>query len=382
MKAWQQGYELDELKRLAAPFRQHLSKHTYGAFGLPKETDVALALKRKRFLFEETPGGEVGAAAIFKKAFVPSMRLDFAGREALFCKGDIHLEHLAGSPEMERVLLQNLLNKIDGKAVWVEVHAERTDTVAVLRDMGFGYVNSAIMASSDIKSLWIANSDPKNRSDEPMRDEDLLTMKVIQSNFASQGEIALALQELGELSPEWKKMDAPYNKRSALTGLAVYGYDQKDPTFINKPSLMPKDWKAKNPELLAASCGPTEAARHLPSVIKILDRIPAEKDRVRLMRLAPNGGLVARHTDIFDPTFGTRPGSLVRLHVPLITHPKVAFSMWDHEGNLETKNFETGSLFYCDVRKPHSIRNDSLDDRIHLVVDVVCNDAIREWLTA
>ena len=39
-KAWQLGYPLDDLKAIAAPFKEMLEPHCYGAFGRPTRFDL------------------------------------------------------------------------------------------------------------------------------------------------------------------------------------------------------------------------------------------------------------------------------------------------------------------------------------------------------
>ena len=41
--AWALGFELSFLKEVAAIFKKEFKPHTYGAFGLPKERDIANA---------------------------------------------------------------------------------------------------------------------------------------------------------------------------------------------------------------------------------------------------------------------------------------------------------------------------------------------------
>ena len=41
---------------------------------------------------------------------------------------------------------------------------------------------------------------------------------------------------------------------------------------------------------------------------------------------------------------------------------------------------KTGHFYYTDVRKPHAVENLSDVDRIHLVIDIRCNEHFRKWL--
>ena len=56
--------------------------------------------------------------------------------------------------------------------------------------------------------------------------------------------------------------------------------------------------------------------------------------------------------------------TLVRAHVPIITNGKVMFNI---EGN--EKNMKAGEVWAINNLKTHSVRNDSDEDRIHLIFD-------------
>lgn len=89
---------------------------------------------------------------------------------------------------------------------------------------------------------------------------------------------------------------------------------------------------------------------------------------VRLMRLA-GGSVIKEHRD-GDLAFeqGT-----VRLHVPVITNPRVDFRL-----NGSRVVMAAGSTWYLRLSDPHSVTNRGETDRVHLVIDAVAND----WLGA
>jgi|TARA_R110000822_G_scaffold84474_1_gene198298 hypothetical protein len=107
---------------------------------------------------------------------------------------------------------------------------------------------------------------------------------------------------------------------------------------------------------------------------KILDKIPAEKERVRLMKLEA-GTIIAKHTDKVDKDI--KSGRIVRLHVPVITNKNVKMFSW-LSGGLAEFHMAKGECWWLDVSLPHKVENNSETDRVHLVVDIYNNDTIKE----
>lgn len=95
------------------------------------------------------------------------------------------------------------------------------------------------------------------------------------------------------------------------------------------------------------------------------------------MRLAPGGGELTRHADIIDPEAGTKDGRLVRLHIPIQTHPACMFRAWTLRGEEGARHFPESSICYIDTRKPHAVVNGGPVDRIHLVVDAYSSAELR-----
>jgi len=107
---------------------------------------------------------------------------------------------------------------------------------------------------------------------------------------------------------------------------------------------------------------------------KILDKIPAEKERVRLMKLKA-GTIIAKHTDKVDKDISS--GKLVRLHIPVITNKEVKMFSW-LKGGLAEFHMAKGECWWLDVSLPHKVENKSDIDRVHLVIDIYNNDTIKE----
>ena len=111
---------------------------------------------------------------------------------------------------------------------------------------------------------------------------------------------------------------------------------------------------------------------------EILERIPAQFERVRVMRLKA-GTKIEKHTDKVDKSIGFDDGQIVRIHIPIKTDPKVIFSLYEGK---EKKDFffEKGNYYYADVTKAHEVHNTWDQDRLHLVVDCYSNTKIRELI--
>ena len=80
--------------------------------------------------------------------------------------------------------------------------------------------------------------------------------------------------------------------------------------------------------------------------------------RIMLAKLA-SGRSVARHID-------TSPSAVVphKIHVPLVTHPRVRFLIEEGDYSLER-----GRAYEVNNRRPHEVRNESELDRVHLIFD-------------
>ncbi len=105
---------------------------------------------------------------------------------------------------------------------------------------------------------------------------------------------------------------------------------------------------------------PTKWLERLPSVQKIMDALPCEIERTRLMALYP-GCEVPLHTD--EAVYWRER---VRIHVPIITDPKIEFHV---KGNFQ--HMGEGECWIFDTSKPHSVYNCSDKERIHLVMDTL-----------
>jgi hypothetical protein len=377
VKDWQRGYELALLKSLAAIFKADLGAHCYGAFGLPKERDVADALAEERLVWTNDGGDEPAGVAMVAQAKAPSTHRDFAEREAHIQAGDVLIRSLAGSTSAKARIIGALIDRTKGAALWAEGPVEAAETVELLADAGFAHVMTKVAASSDLRGLWL-RGEPQGRAPAPLAPADVPALAILHRGFASADEIAAVLAEADAAA--WAQHYSSYNKRGTWTAVALRGFDPADPSFIIKPAEMSRQWKAENAARLAETCDDTVLAERFPAAMALAARIPGDKQRVRLMRLAAEGGELTRHADITDPEAGTQDGQVARLHIPLRSPADCVFRGWAMDGAEHRVHFPEGALCYLDTRKPHAVLNPGELDRIHLVVDTFATPELRAWI--
>jgi hypothetical protein len=379
MKEWQQGYELEFLKALAVPFAAAYKPYSFGAFGLPKERDIATMLARNSLLYTKSADGSYAAAADLVILESGSHHTDFAGNDVHIPAGSAFIRHFAWTDEACGARVLNAaLERAAGRQVWWELHEENARAKQIADSNGLLWIATKVMASSDIKGLYASvNCQPR------LEPADEIAMKEVATEFLTPGEHANIVAELTKFA-DWAQHYSSYNKRQSWTAFALRGYVADDPTFIIKPREMSAKWKKENAALLDAQPSETIAMCHFPITRSIVEsRIPGGKDRVRFMRLAPGGGELARHADITDRDAGTKDGTVVRLHIPIFTSQLVEFSSWDHRGNHKTMAMHERGLYYLDQRKPHAVVNrDQERERIHLVIDTFSNEQLRSMLVA
>lgn len=107
-----------------------------------------------------------------------------------------------------------------------------------------------------------------------------------------------------------------------------------------------------------------------PLLRSVVDAFDCEKTAVRLMKLNA-GALIKEHT---DQDMHVEAGE-ARLHIPVQTNADVAFYIQeDRIPMLE------GECWYLNLSLPHRVHNAGITDRIHLVIDCMVNDWVRDLL--
>lgn len=114
------------------------------------------------------------------------------------------------------------------------------------------------------------------------------------------------------------------------------------------------------------------ALAHCPYLDKVIQSFDAEVRGARLLRLAP-GSVLKEHTDHED----TAKDGILRIHIPVVTNPDVVFLL-----NGTRILMEAGSAWYLRLRERHSVTNGGSTDRVHLLVDLVMNEALAAMLSS
>ena len=109
-----------------------------------------------------------------------------------------------------------------------------------------------------------------------------------------------------------------------------------------------------------------------PYVREVLAFFQCPQQSVRFLRLKA-GSIIRTHRDY---ELGFEDGE-VRLHIPVRTNPDLFFVL---DGRRVI--MREGEVWYNNLNLPHSVENRGSTDRIHLVVDCVVNDWLRDLLLA
>lgn len=96
---------------------------------------------------------------------------------------------------------------------------------------------------------------------------------------------------------------------------------------------------------------------------KLEDLVGGKVVRSEVINMLPNSR-IRSHVDRSDVLYLSR-----RFHIPIITNPNCTFTVEKEEFHLEQ-----GNLYELNNRRYHSVKNDSDENRIHLIIDVIPND--------
>jgi hypothetical protein len=113
-----------------------------------------------------------------------------------------------------------------------------------------------------------------------------------------------------------------------------------------------------------------EALERCPYIGEVLAAFHCPLQLVRLLKLAP-GSNIKEHRDY---NLSYEDGE-VRLHIPIQTNAEVEFAV---DGRPLAMG--AGECWYINFNLPHRIHNRGTIDRVHLVIDCVLNDWLREML--
>jgi hypothetical protein len=118
----------------------------------------------------------------------------------------------------------------------------------------------------------------------------------------------------------------------------------------------------------AASFADTELMQFCPYIQWVTQQFKCPLLAIRLLKLKA-GAVIHPHSD-----YGLYlEDGEIRLHIPIVTNELVAFFLEDERIYLRA-----GECWYMNLVLMHHINNKSEEDRIHLVMDMVVNDWVKE----
>ena len=108
----------------------------------------------------------------------------------------------------------------------------------------------------------------------------------------------------------------------------------------------------------------TAFLQNSPYLKTVLQTFLCPLQAVRLLKLNA-GSRIKEHR---DAELNFEKGE-IRLHIPIVTHPDVAFYL-----DSERMYLKEGECWYMNFNLPHHIANNSPIDSVHLVIDATVND--------
>ena len=368
---WQNGILIEVLKEKAAMFKDH---NEFSVSPFSEMNPRAIAYCEERGWLEYS-----GDAIIFKKLVTTKRKITCDGFIPIGekQKGDVFVDAISGPKDT----LIEMLNKIKAPC-WLVIFEENKNHKKVATEANFDYVGSKISSFAEIYGYYfrsgIGELFPRDHPKVSEYEKLGLTRLKLEKTYPVETAIASIKDKL-ETLPEFTNHYSNYNAKGSWSALALRGY-KSSPKFIEKPKEMNKVWKDTHIGWENYRMRNTRLRRKFPEIGTLMKLLPGKKHRIRLMKLKSGGGELRRHTDLVDPDQGLSDGKLARIHLPVVTNEKVFFENWDWQGNHEPVNMKVGEAWYLDVRKPHRAVNDGDTERIHIVVDVVSNQQLRNLI--
>jgi hypothetical protein len=349
-------------------FLQHYAKRYHaGAFATPTAKEIA-KMPRYDVADIRSESGD-RTVLIMKNLTRDSSRRDFVGNKMIIPAGSKLVTNIArtsGAP------IPNL-DAFD----FVYAYVEDRELSRGLMAQGREVTSTNITASSEIVACW-----GREGNGSMYHPADIVTVGRVPVAIPD----SLRSQIVSEIQPltGWDD-DYPYYSDGSWSALSLRGFYKDDPTRGVKPSEMPRAWKASNPADLDLECDWTTLADSCPSIVSLIESVPwwSNLERVRLLRMegrGGKGGALKRHTDITDRAAGTRDGQIARFHIALQTHPDIKMTAWSLEGRPTSIHLAPWDCWYLDQRKPHAVLNPTGVDRVHLVIDIKADEAVRKQI--
>lgn len=344
-------------RSILSTWSRYAKAHAAGAFATPTRKD----LEANPSLLTVTPRGGL----LYRRHLTrPSRRRDWTGRDYYLEPGPL-VTHLAYEPGDWDAAAEAVAAALECR--YITAYLDDPMVSALLRDAGREVVARRVSASSELVGIWgLAGEGYQERP------EDV-------PGLVEVGAVAVTPAVLEEVSRvrEWDD-DFPLYSDGSWSAVSLRGYD-RSPQWGVKPREMPKGWHEEHPGQRDRDLVWTDLCPRVPALVEMVRGLGFKRlDRVRLMMMdGRKGSILRRHSDISDKDAGTRLGQMVRLFVPLVTHPRVRTTVWEMDGVPRSMSMREGRLYYLDIRKPHEIQNPSGAPRVNLAVDVVLDQAAR-----
>lgn len=379
MKAWQHGFDIGYLNDIEARFADW-NAYARGPFSEMNPARIARSLNdRSMAIF---PWGVI--VTTFPRHDIPIkayLNVVIGNKH----NGDRVIEAFCWEEDGRSKLLAYLASRYE--PTWLWIWQESPEMREIAEEAGYQFVGGKISSMAEIKGLWFRDGDAGIFADtvwsrhfpelDPTEYVGIARADIKINPYV----LCDAIGEVKQLQHEYTNHYSNYNKKKAWAALSLRGYTA-DPAFIIKPAEMSRKWWAEHrDEVFALQDTPLRA--QLEAVNKLCKPLSdlAELHRIRLMRLAPGGGELQRHTDLVDKDSGIGDGSVARFHIPLVTNDQCVFGSWNMRGEKTEARMRVGECWYLDTRKPHTAINMGDSERTHLVVDVEANQQIRDLLT-
>jgi hypothetical protein len=348
-------------------FVQKYCKSYYaGAFSAPIPSEIA---KMSSDDVIDLRRGEYRTVVIGKTITRDSKRKDFTGGQYAIPEGSRIATHIARTPNAPVPDLSQFH--------YITTYVEDDELTASLRAQGRQIVSTNVSSASEIIALWGLGTE---QSYDPADAVTVGRVRSVEPDTATQIKMLSEIETLAG----WDD-DYPYYSDGSWSALSLRGFYVNDPTKGVKPAEMPKKWKMEHPDDLALECQWTILAEQTPTIMQYVESVASwsRLERVRLLQMEGRdgrGGALRRHSDITDRAAGTRDGQIARFHIPIRTHSDIKMTTWDLDGTRRDIHLGQGECWYLDQRKPHAVTNPTGVDRVHLVVDVLADDAVRDLI--
>ena len=369
MKDWQHGYELAYLKGIESRFKAY-NEIVLSPFAEMKKNKIASLLDNDKLDIhmdrwqESLIPTNVAKHDVYVKIHGS---ISLGVRE----KGERVIDNPVGDKDL---LIKDILKYQEN--IWMMINSQYNLGNEIAKEMGFNKIGIKVNSFSDIINVYVKqNTDKKLNVFKIPKIETIHMKKIGKMSQEDVAEIGGRLLEL-HLPDLFANHYSKYNKSKSWSAISLRGFDQL-PEMIEKPSAMNDKWQKENGDNDYFIQDTSLMKEFEPAIGRILAMLPTKIERVRLMKLEPNGGELGRHTDQADKYLGTQDGDIIRLHIPIFTNKDVLFHSWNSEGVEEVTHMGEGELWYLDIRKPHRAVNGGHTERVHLVIDVVANNNIR-----